>query len=253
MFHWQKWTSGVRGYFLILFLVVACAIVVKSWFLDAVVIPSLSMEQTLLEGDYLLVNKFIYSARPGSGVAGTAGFEVTPFRTVERGDVIVFRFPGGRETGAVEPGQLFVKRCVAVGGDEFILRGGEVKSLHESSSNDPNVLSAAGGHILVPKRGDTIVLDAAVFPGWKSLIEGEGHTALLGDDGKVLIDGRESKEYSVERNYLFVLGDNRNHSYDSREWGFLPEANVVGKAMVVYWSVKPEGGIRWDRLGTVVR
>jgi signal peptidase I len=90
--------SGARGYVFILAIVIACAFVVKSWFLDAIVIPSLSMEQTLLEGDYLLVNKFIYSDRPGSETSGgNAGFQPIPFHTVERGDVIVFRFPRVRE------------------------------------------------------------------------------------------------------------------------------------------------------------
>ena len=70
MFHWKKWMLGARGYVLILFIVIVCAFVVKNWFLDAIVIPSLSMEQTLLEGDYLLVNKFIYTARPGSETSG---------------------------------------------------------------------------------------------------------------------------------------------------------------------------------------
>jgi len=232
MVHWKKWMSGARGYVFILLIVILCAVVVKSWFLDAIVIPSLSMEQTLLEGDYLLVNKFIYSARPGSeSSGGNAGIQATPSHPVERGDVIVFRFPHGSEGNGIEPGRLFVKRCVAVAGDDFVLEG---------------------THIPVPKRGATIVLDAASFPRWKSLIEGEGHTASAGVEGKILIDGRESSEYTVERNYLFVLGDNRDHSYDSRQWGFLPEENVVGKAMMVYWSVKPEGGIRWDRLGKII-
>ena len=62
------------------------------------------------------------------------------------------------------------------------------------------------------------------------------------------------KRVVVRRDYLFVLGDNLEHSYDSRMWGFLPEENVEGSAMLVYWSVDPAGGrVRWDRVATGVR
>jgi signal peptidase I len=79
---------------------------------------------------------------------------------------------------------------------------------------------------------------------------------------EIIIDNKPVSSYTIEKNYLFVLGDNLNHSYDSRYWGFLPEENIIGKAMMVYWSrsqLKPSRGfsgflssIRWNRIGRFV-
>lgn len=97
-----------------------------------------------------------------------------------------------------------------------------------------------------------IDLTRAHFSQWEELIRREGHVVERSAAG-FLIDGQQARSYTVEQDYLFVLGDNRNHSYDSRYWGFLPEGNVVGKATLVYWSASQVEGIRWGRIGTLVQ
>ncbi len=251
----SKTLAGPRGYVVLLVAAVACAITLKAWFLDAVVIPSLSMERTLLNGDYVLVNKFVYTFRhPGDAGTRGAGIQFPPFGGVSRGDVIVFRFPTGDLPGGAEQGRLFVKRCAAIGGDEVGLRDGEVEVFEGPGPEQPNVLTTIrSGRIAVPKKGDIIPLTSENIPRWQAFITREGHSVKISSDDRILLDGRPASEYAVEGNYLFVLGDNREHSYDSRTWGFLPEANVVGKAMLIYWSVDDIGGIRWGRVGSVVR
>ncbi len=90
----------------------------------------------------------------------------------------------------------------------------------------------------------------------------EGHSAEL-VHGKVHVDGKECSAYTVERNYVFGMGDNRDNSLDSRFWGFIPVDAVVGTPMIVYWSWDPDiqfldlankiPSIRWDRFGTLVK
>ena len=69
-------------------------------------------------------------------------------------------------------------------------------------------------------------------------------------DGKYFIDGKETKTYTFEMNYYWMMGDNRYNSADSRVWGFVPEDHIVGRASMVWYSKDPNGGIRWDRLFT---
>ncbi|HYQ86042.1 MAG TPA: signal peptidase I [Bacteroidota bacterium] len=176
------------------------ALVLKTFVIGAIRVPSESMETTLLPGDCVLINKLAYGA----------GW-LPALRNLQRGDVIVFRFPDDRKDPV-----YFVKRCVALGGDMIEIREGRC------FVNDSPVPNGSSG------KGD-------------------------GQFGPI----------KVPSHYLFVLGDNPIKSYDSREWGFLPCEDVVGTAMMIYWSVPdraaPENLIarvastRWDRLGTIVR
>lgn len=237
----------------------AGALMIKFFVLDAVYIPSRSMEGALRHGDYVLVNKLLYGARiPGRLplLHSSLPFGHLPgLSALQRGDVVVFElppgaFPEGRETERV----TFVKRCAALAGDEVRLDRGRVvvngeELRRESWRGDP---AAAFGPVRVPRTGDILTLAQATAAQWERLIRGEGHSVeRLGST--VLIDGAPATTYAVTKDYVFVLGDNLNHSYDSRMWGFLPQENIIGNAMLVYWSVDPASVIRWDRIGARIR
>jgi signal peptidase I len=228
---------------------VLLAFTLKSFVIEAILVPSRSMESTILAGDYLFVNKLVYGSKsPALPFLGAGAFHLPGFRRVARGDVIVFDLP--RSPAA--PPVRFVKRCVAVAGDDIALRGG-ILSVNGVLLPGQHPSSGEFGPERVPSRGDRLSLSAATLGEWREFIEREGHTVGTSPGGDVLVDGLPGATYTVEGNYLFALGDNREHSDDSRHWGFLPEENVIGQAMLVYWSHDETGGIRWDRLGTVIR
>jgi signal peptidase I len=171
-------------------------------------IPSESMENTLLIGDYLLVDKLRY------GGAGTWNY-VMPYRSVHRGDIIVFRYP-------LNPTQHFVKRVVGVPGDRVRLINRQVyvngRALHENyvlhSSPVHDVFRDEFPRLNLPVPG----LDGAWWLQMKKLVE----------DGELIVP---------EGSY-FVLGDNRDESSDSRYWGFVPRENIIGRPLLIYWSLR---------------
>jgi signal peptidase I len=122
--------------------------------------------------------------------------------------------------------------------------------------------SDPAGDILIPARGDTILLDNRVGSIWIDLIRNEGHTIATAH-GRVQIDGVDVSSYVVGQDYYYVVGDNRSHSYDSRAWGLLPERNILGAAFLIPWSSQPDQGrsglsgalssVRWDRIGERVQ
>ena len=172
---------------------------------QAFVIPTGSMEDTLLIGDHLLVDKLSYAP------SGPLSKHVLPYNDVRRGDIIVFRYP-------VDISQTFVKRAIGVPGDhirlidkQLILNGKAVRepyvyhkteyidSYRDNFPNDPNVP----------------VVDSA-------------HDMLVNHvkDGEVV----------VPPDSIFAMGDNRDSSLDSRYWGFVPRDNIIGKPLIIYWS-----------------
>jgi signal peptidase I len=187
---------------------VVIAIFVITFIVQAFQIPSESMEDTLLVGDYLLVNKLCYG---GAGL----GDHVMPYQRIARKDIIVFHYP-------VDPRQHFVKRVIGVPGDRLKLINKKVY-INGKPLDEPYV------RVLEPPnnvfRDDFPRVDVPAYG-----LEGKWWLQMrkLVEDGELIVP---------EGNY-FVMGDNRDDSQDSRYWGFVPQENIIGRPLVIYWSVR---------------
>ena len=201
------WLSSLQS----LAVTVVIAMFVITFQVQAFQIPSESMENTLLIGDYLLVDKVHYAH-------GGSWGEILPYAPIHRGDIIVFRYP-------VHPQQHFVKRVIGLPGDrvrlldrEVLVNGVRLKEnyvIHTRPEDDRF-------------RDDFPAMDfpsANVEPGW----------------WKQMVPLVHQGELIVPPGQFFVLGDNRDESLDSRYWGFVPRANIIGRPLVIYWSVRAAG------------
>jgi signal peptidase I len=186
---------------------VVLALFVVTFLAQAFQIPSESMENTLLIGDYLLVDKLQFSDPGPWG-------KVLPYAEVDRGDIIVFRYP-------VNPDQHFVKRVVGVPGDRVRLINKRVRVngafLHEK-------------YALYNRRDYDSYRDQ--FP-VRGLASSNVESAWWSEMRDRIQDG----ELVVPPGQYFVLGDNRDRSLDSRYWGFVPRENIIGRPLLIYWSV----------------
>lgn len=244
-----------------LLIAVIIATILRIFVVESYRIPTGSMEQTLLAGDVLFVNKYVYGAK-----VPFTNYRLPAAQDVERGEVIVFKFPKNRSLN-------FIKRCVAVGGDVLEIRNrnlfvnGKVVPLPEHAQfiaqempqglGDSRIFPVNShfnkdhyGPLRVPRKGDVIQLNAYTYPLYAALVADEGHTVALKGDG-VYVDGALTDKYTVTDNYYFAMGDNRDDSLDSRFWGFVPGRDIVGRAIVVYWSWNPGRSIVQDPLGKV--
>ncbi|AOS83277.1 signal peptidase I [Chlorobaculum limnaeum] len=262
-----------REWFEALVIAALVATILRMFVIESYRIPTGSMEKTLLAGDFLFVNKFVYGAR-----VPFTDLNLPKVRDVGRGDIIVFKFPRDRSLN-------YIKRCIALPGDRLEIRNQQVFINGKLVPLPPHaqfigtkmppgvpefqIFPAMSdynkdnyGPIHIPRKGDVISLTSKTLPLYRDLIAYEGHTvSLVGD--QVFIDGGAADRYTVDRNYYFAMGDNRDNSLDSRYWGFLPESDMVGQAMMVYWSWDPDlplvfdpvekiASIRWNRIGLVV-
>lgn len=173
------------------------ALVVRTLLLQAFKIPSGSMENTLLVGDHIFVNKFIY----GYHVPYTKG-RILAFSTPKRGDIVVFVFPE-------DPSKDFIKRVIGTPGDVVEIRNKTVYVNGEPLAEE-YTRYADGRNVDGFLRGRDNMPPVRVPPG-----------------------------------KLFMMGDNRDRSYDSRFWGFVDMDAVIGKAMFIYFSIDWNRGIRW--------
>jgi signal peptidase I len=172
---------------------------------QAFVIPTGSMEDNLLVGDHLLVDKLAYAP------PGPLSKYLLPYKDIQRGDIIVFRYP-------VDIRQTFVKRVIGIPGDRIRI---ENKQLFRN-----------GVAIQEPyKVHKTEYVDSYRdnFPSTPYLQLSEGAVEMLTKH----VSGNE---IVVPENSYFALGDNRDNSLDSRFWGFVPRANIIGKPLIIYWS-----------------
>lgn len=186
----------------------ALALGFRQLIVQAFRIPSSSMEKTLLVGDFLFVNKFLY----GSPLPFTDA-RLPRLRAPRRGDIIVFKSP--------QDGRDFIKRCVAVGGDTLEVRA---KTLYVNGRPQEEPYAVRNWDDIRPPN-----LDRRDFFG----------------------------PVVVPPQHLFMMGDNRDNSHDSRYWGFLPEKNLQGKAMFIYFSIDYQRGfpprLRLGRMGRLIR
>ena len=190
-----------------------------TFILQAFKIPSQSMEPTLVVGDHLLVNKFIF------GGQGAWYEKLLPYRSVRRGDIIVFRFP-------YDDHLHYVKRVIGLPSDRIrivnqrlYLNGRWVPEpyvIHDPSSHDPFADN-------FPPAGP--IMEAELQPEWADQIM---HYVQHG-------------ELVVPPDHYFVMGDNRDRSSDSRYWGFVDRHAIIGRPILVYWSVRATADDYTDR------
>ena len=244
-----------RYAFGVLLLSLLAALVLKLFVLDAIYIPSQSMEKTLLDGDYVLVNKLVYGARlPGTIPflkTDLSKFHLPAIREIADEDNVVFDLHtlSGPENTTVR----FVKRCLARSGDEIEARDGDL-FVNGTMVSDKRILNGKeffGSDfvpVIIPHAGDVVDLTNSSRWLWEDIIRKDGHEISIDVSSTIRIDGTPATRYKAEKNYLIVVGDNVEHSYDSRDWGFLPQENVIGEAMMIYWSVSPSS-VRLGRVG----
>lgn len=184
--------STAREYFESIVIAVILALFVRTWVFQAFKIPTGSMENNLLIGDHLVVNKFVFAP-----TATEIERMLLPVSPVERGDVVVFKYPE-------DPERDFIKRVIGLPGETLEVRR-KVVYINGKPLDEPYV------HFLQPASP-------------------EGHELTS-------YDVRETYgPVTIPPGNYFVMGDNRDNSQDSRYWGFLPAAYVKGKALMVYWS-----------------
>jgi len=205
--------SPTRDTFESLVVTVILAIFGTTFILQAFKIPTGSMETTLLIGDHLLVNKFAFAYH--------GGFlsRLLPYREIRRGDVLVFKFPSTEEQS--EPGEHFVKRVIGLPGDR-------IRIFHRQVFvNGQNVAEPFVHHSYTDqlRPGDD-------FPPPESEYMQGMTTRWSVDIRNYIKDG----ELVVPPNNFFVMGDNREQSWDSRFWGFVPRELVSGRPVLIYWS-----------------
>ncbi len=150
---------------------------------EASIVPTASMESTILVGDHLFMNKLFYGPE-----IPVVHWRLPMFRKIRRGEIVVFRYPK-------DPSEMFLKRVTALGGDQVAIRDG-VLYVNSQPVSEPYAVHRGPIH--------------------------SAHEAM----GPLV----------VPEDQLFVMGDNRDNSSDSRDWGFVPMKNVVGEPLFVYWS-----------------
>lgn len=211
---------------------ILAALILRQFVIAAYKIPTSSMEDTLLVGDFLLVNKFVYGAKgpdwigipftQGSDWIIPTGFELPKslqFRfpamaEPKQNDIMVFQYPRN-------PTIDFIKRCIAA--------GGQMIEIHDKK----------------------VFVDNEPFPTPPTLKHIDPNIVWRRDNLQTI---------TVDEGNYFMMGDNRDNSSDSRDWGFVPRENIIGKPLIIYLSLSKKDAnpsilekIRWNRLGMVVR
>jgi signal peptidase I len=262
--------SVYREYFESFVVTLIMALFGMTFVIQAVTVPTGSMQNTILVGDYLLVNKFIFAP-------GGRPVPLLPQREIRRGDIIVFKFPGYQDKRLAPAFEIqsagapyttnFVKRVIGMPGDTVEFRNnqiyinGELLPEHRIVADSP-----------INRDGDENNEAPLMVKSEESREENENYsvyykesTAQAAERGKLPISGRygvPGGQTKVPEDSYFVLGDSRDHSLDSRYWGFVHRDLIIGRAMFVYWSCDRTNSVgtfdcvtnpRLDRIGKFIK
>lgn len=209
------------------FPVILIVFVLRSFILEPFRIPSGSMLPSLYVGDFILVNKFIYGIR-----LPIIDKKIIDVSEPERGDVMVFRFPHDESIN-------YIKRVVGLPGDQIEYKDKQL---------------IINGEVIAQTRADDAILQdiGASRPSIGHYMEKLDHAnhSILRDSDKPSTNMR----FSVPEGHYFVMGDNRDYSNDSRYWGFVPEENIIGEAIFIWfsWDSANGGGVNWPRIGDTI-
>ena len=265
----------IREYFESAVVTVIMALFGMTFIVQAVKVPTGSMQNTITVGDHLLVNKFLFAPGPR--------FPLLPQRDIRRGDIIVFKYPGNPNNPGRDQQEdnipfkvNYVKRVIGLPGDTVEMKGLQVfvngQPLPEHVIVARNINEKAPLEIIeeTPRKGnekynvyyfeDTV--DAA-RQGERTSVSPDFHFAVNGKPAKVPETCQDSSGQWHSGGCYFVMGDDRDNSLDSRAWGFVPRDLIIGRAMFVYWSYDDTQSLagpidflsntRWRRTGTMVK
>jgi signal peptidase I len=242
------------------------AIFIITFIIQNTRIPTPSMTDTILVGDFVLVNKFIYGSSSPRYLPlldiPIPYFTLPAVREPRHADIVVFEFPGNRDE--LKPENLnvnYVKRLIGLPGDTVVIRNKVVSVNGKEAWIPPNVQYSGisvpkniaqpdifpygkpwnkdnYGPLVVPRKGDVIQLNRDNVEEWRTIIDREFGDRVVGQsvDGKITIQGTPVTSYMLKKDYFFMMGDNRDDSYDSRFWGFVPRDKVVGQAFMALFS-----------------
>jgi signal peptidase I len=260
--------SVFREYFESFAITLIMAIFGMTFVLQAVTVPTGSMQNTILVGDYLLVNKFIFT--PG-------GYELPflPQRDIRRGDIIVFKYPGDQknprsdvERGLVKYQINYVKRVIGLPGETVEFRNndvyinGQLLAEHRLIGDQPTPGDDKSALVVREFENREPNDKWSVYYSEDTMADVRSGSNLS-MRGRGFDFGVEGTQMLVPPNSFFVMGDSRDQSDDSRGWGFVPRELIIGRAMFVYWSCDrgaSNGSIvgclthpRLDRIGKFVK
>lgn len=201
----EKTKSKFKEYAESIIIAILIALFIRTFIICAYKIPSESMKPTLLIGDHLLVNKFIYGVK-----IPLLRRTIIPVSEPKRGEIVVFIFPKDRSKD-------FIKRVIGVAGDKIEIKN---KKIFVNDHEFQDTFGVFSDSVIRPKA----------------------------------IDSRDNfGPVTVPKDSIFVMGDNRDNSMDSRFWGFVNLKDVEGKALIIYWSWNREDrNLRWQRLGNLL-
>jgi len=267
-------------------------LLITSAVVEGSLVPTSSMEGTMLVGDRLFINKFIYGASSPRYIPFTdielPYFQLPSIRAPEVNDIVVFRYPGDLNQLEDDAYEHWVKRCIGTPGDVVEIKNRVVFVNGEQLPIPPNIqyenrnVKQKGwthpdiypkgknwnddnyGPLVIPRKGDVVDLTKNNIEQWRTIIDreyGDKVVKVLGDD--IYLNDKKATFYTLTEDYYFMVGDNRDNSLDSRFWGFVPRENIVGTPIFIFWSWNSGipfykfldliGSVRFERLAKIVK
>lgn len=251
----------------ILVLVLILALVLKTFVVDAFKIPTGSMKNTLLEGDFLLVNKAAYAIATPHQIP-FLGNRLSRTELISTGkpnfnDIVAFEIPSNYYDPEASDYSILIKRIIGLPGDTIEIKK-QILYINHKIYRNPSFIKLNlidtpieevnknlfpynkkwslenYGPIIIPKEGMKVELDPKNIVLWQNAINTDFGKKVVSVEGTVInINSQPIREYVFKKNYYFVLGDNRKNSIDSRYFGYIPEDWIIGKAFMIYWSQIP--------------